>query len=62
MIVDIHSKLMRQVTGIIKLPGTVIKNDLINEVVHTPPQSYEEIIEYFNNLENYIYYKRRMIH
>ncbi|MDY0277284.1 MAG: Fic family protein [Acholeplasma sp.] len=54
MIIDIHSKLMNQVAGIRKLPRTVIKNDTTNEIVHTPPQKYNEIIDYLNNLEDYI--------
>ncbi|MDF9867685.1 Fic family protein [Bacilli bacterium PM5-3] len=40
--------------GIRKLPGTVIKNMKTLEVVHTPPQSSLEIIEYLDNLEKYI--------
>ena len=56
MIIDIHSKLLGHFTGIRKLPGTVIRNDLTGEIVHTPPQSPDEIIDYLSNLEKFINY------
>lgn len=37
-----------------KLPGTVLKNPRTNEVVYTPPQNHENIIDLLNNLEKYI--------
>jgi hypothetical protein len=37
-----------------KLPGTVIKNTKTGEVMHTPPQDYNEITQYLSNLEKYI--------
>lgn len=37
-----------------KLPGTVLKNPLTEEVVFTPPQHYDEILDLFKNLEIYI--------
>lgn len=40
--------------GIRKLPGTVIKNTFTDEIVHTPPQSEDEILYYLKNLEDYI--------
>jgi Fic family protein len=40
--------------GIRKLPGTVILNDTTKEVVHTPPQSEQEIRDLLQNLEYYI--------
>ena len=40
--------------GIRKLPRTIIKNTITNEVIYTPPQSEQEIIEYLSNLEKYI--------
>lgn len=40
--------------GIRKLPGTVIKNTKTGEIVHTPPQSEKEILDYLANLEKYI--------
>lgn len=40
--------------GIRRLPGTVIKNTFTDEIVHTPPQSEDEILYYLKNLEDYI--------
>ena len=40
-------------TGFRTLPGTYIKNSL-NEILYTPPQDSEEIIELMNNLERFI--------
>lgn len=40
--------------GIRKLPGTVIKNTRTGEILHTPPQSEAEILDYLSNLEKYI--------
>ncbi|MGI6714493.1 MAG: Fic family protein [Bacilli bacterium] len=56
MIVDIHSIIEPNVGGIRKIPGTVILNTKTKEVLHTPPQSEREIIEYMDNLEQYINY------
>ncbi len=40
--------------GLRKLPGTVIKNTRTGEILHTPPQSEAEILDYLSNLEKYI--------
>ncbi len=37
-----------------KLPGTVVKNTKTGEIVHTPPQSEEEIRDHLTNLELYL--------
>lgn len=37
-----------------KVPGTVLKNPVSQEVVYIPPQQYDEIYSLFNNLEIYI--------
>jgi Fic family protein len=37
-----------------KIPGTVLKNPKTQEVVFTPPQNHNEIIELLSNLEQYI--------
>ena len=34
--------------------GTELKNDQTGEVVYTPPQSYDEIVELMSNLEKLI--------
>ena len=36
------------------MPGTVIKNNVTGEIVYTPPQSKEEVMDYMQNLESYI--------
>ncbi len=56
MIVDIHSIIEPNVGDIRKIPGTVILNTKTKEVLHTPPQSESEIIDYMSNLERYINY------
>lgn len=54
MLVDIQKMIEPNKSGIRKLPGTVIINDLTLELVHTPPQHESEIRDYLHNLENYI--------
>jgi Fic family protein len=53
-IVLLHSIIDPGKGDIRKLPGTVIMNTSTQEIVHTPPQSELEIIEYLSNLEQYI--------
>ncbi len=58
----IHTKLIKQIqqviegndAGIRKQPGTKLVNDLTNEVIYTPPQDYQTILELMNNLEQFI--------
>ncbi len=40
--------------GIRRVPGTVLKNDLTGEVVYTPPQDYDQIMELLGNLEAFL--------
>ena len=54
IIIKIQEKLEHNNTGIRRVPGTVIKNNVTGEIVYTPPQSKEEIMDYLQNLENYI--------
>ena len=35
-------------------PGTTLKNEITQEVVYEPPQSYDEIVSYMSNLERFI--------
>ncbi len=56
MLVDIHHIIEPDVGDIRKIPGTVVKNTKTGEILHTPPQSEEEIREYLSNLEKYINY------
>ena len=53
-IVQIHHIVEPETGDVRKLPGTVIMNTKTGEIVHTPPQNYEEIIDYLSNLEKYI--------
>ncbi|MBU4485807.1 MAG: Fic family protein [Candidatus Delongbacteria bacterium] len=41
-------------SGIRKLPGTVLKNDLTGEIIYTPPQNYHDILNLMGNLELFI--------
>ena len=54
IIIKIQEKLEHNQAGIRSTPGTVIKNDVTGEIVHTPPQEKEKILEYMKNLEEYI--------
>ncbi|QES89654.1 Fic family protein [Rhizosphaericola mali] len=53
-IIEIHAVLEETRTGFRKVPGTSLKNDQTGEVIYTPPQSFKEISEHMNNLENFI--------
>lgn len=53
-IINIHAILEETKTGFRKLPGTALKNEQTGETVYTPPQSFDEISEYMNNLETFI--------
>jgi Fic family protein len=52
-ILHIQSLLEENRAGFRKLPGTELKNSR-GEVVYTPPQSYNEIVSYMDNLERFI--------
>ena len=54
IIIKIQEKLEHNNAGIRRVPGTVIKNNVTGEIVYTPPKSKEEIMDYLQNLENYI--------
>ncbi len=53
-IIKIQEKIEHNNAGFRKTPGTIIKNTATNETIYTPPQTYDEIIDYLNNLEKYI--------
>lgn len=53
-ITKIQEKLEHNDAGIRKTLGTVIKNSTTGEVVYTPPQNKDEILDYLNNLFEYI--------
>lgn len=53
-IVEIQRVLEDNDAGLRRLPGTVLKNDLTDEVVYTPPQDHATIVQLMTNLEHYI--------
>lgn len=53
-IIRVHQIIEPSKGGIRKLPGTVIKNDVTGEIVHTPPQNENDIRTLLHNLEVYI--------
>ena len=53
-ILRIQEKLEHNQAGIRSTPGTVIKNTATNEIIYTPPQEKEKILNYMKNLEEYI--------
>lgn len=55
-IIDIHRIVEPSTGDIRRLPGTVIKNTKTGDIIHTPPQSKDEIEHYLSNLEKYINY------
>lgn len=40
--------------GFRKVPGTALKNALTGEIVYTPPQDYDTILDLMKNLEQFI--------
>ena len=48
-IVSIQQELVDNNAGIRSIPGTVLKNDMTGEVVYTPPQDKEEILDLLSN-------------
>jgi len=52
-LVELQSIIVDNNAGIRKQAGTTLKNSK-GEVVYTPPQSYDEIVELLRNLEEYI--------
>ncbi len=54
IIIEIQEELEANNAGFRKLPGTILKNAITGEVIYTPPQDYEKIIQLMSNLEQYI--------
>ena len=54
MINEIHHLIEPNKGDIRKQGGTVIMNTRTGEILHIPPQNYEEIMEYLKNLEDKI--------
>jgi Fic family protein len=53
-IIKIQSELENNNAGFRKVPGTTLKNATTGEVVYTPPQEYDIIMELMSNLEKFI--------
>ena len=53
-IVNIQQVLEENDAGIRKNPGTVLKNDLTDEIIYTPPDDREAISKLMKNLEDFI--------
>jgi len=53
-LLEIHKVLEQNDAGYRKIPGTDLKNDRTKEIIYTPPQHKDEIIELMTNLINYI--------
>ena len=51
---QIQGALEKNRAGFRKLPGTGLVNEKTGEVVYTPPQTYDEIIHYMGNLEDFM--------
>ncbi|HQO09412.1 MAG TPA: Fic family protein [Clostridiales bacterium] len=49
-IVTIQQELVENTAGIRNTPGTVLKNDKTGEIVYTPPQNKQEIMDLLTNL------------
>ncbi|NLE04354.1 MAG: Fic family protein [Crenarchaeota archaeon] len=53
-IVDIQKKIENNDAGIRSQPGTKLINDVTGEIVYTPPETKDEILDLLKNLEQYI--------
>lgn len=53
-ILKIQATIEENSAGFRKLPGTALKNEQTGEIVYTPPQHQDEIIELMTNLEKFI--------
>lgn len=53
-ILQIQSELEQNRAGFRKVPGTVLKNEQSGQVVHTPPQDFDTIVELMSNLESFL--------
>jgi cell filamentation protein, protein adenylyltransferase len=54
IILNIQETLEKNKAGFRKLPGTALKNSVTGEVIYTPPQDYDSIIQLMTNLESFI--------
>ncbi|REC56267.1 Fic family protein [Chryseobacterium piscium] len=53
-LLEIHKVLEQNDAGYRKVPGTDLKNDKTKEIIYTPPQHGDDIVDLMRNLVNYI--------
>lgn len=53
-IIEIQTELEKNNAGFRKVPGTALKNSTTGEIIYTPPQDYDTILELMRNLEQFI--------
>ena len=54
----LQKEIIENNAGIRSMAGTVLKNDKTGEIVYTPPQEKDEILDLLGNfLEHFILYK-----
>lgn len=53
-ILKIQSIIEQNSAGFRKLPGTALKNEQTGEIIYTPPQHQDKIVELMDNLERFI--------
>lgn len=53
-ITEIQATLEKNNAGLRKVPGTTLKNNTTGEVIYTPPQDYQTVVDLMSNLECYI--------
>lgn len=53
-IIEMQAAIEETRTGFRKLPGTELKNQQTGEVVYTPPQTHDEVVDHMNNLEKFM--------
>lgn len=54
LITNIQEIIEHNKAGIRRLPGTELRNEQTGEVVYTPPQDYDTIVNLLHNLEDFI--------
>lgn len=53
-IIQMQATLEENDAGFRKVPGTELKNEQTGEIVYTPPQTYDEVVAFMNNLEQFM--------
>jgi Fic family protein len=54
VILQVQEELENNTADIRKLPGTKLKNEHSGEIVYTPPQAYDTVVDLMKNLDEYI--------